>query len=460
MNNAIGRVTTTGGFTFYDLPPKPLQGQYNRIIQVLTGPDGALWFSDVDSNAIGRFTTTGALTFFSLPNPANGNNPGRLTNGPDGAIWFTERSSNRIDRITTSGSLTQFPTLGSDQWPWDITTGSDGALWFTTEPPSGIGRITTGGSVTRYPTGNCSPRSIAAGPDGALWFTCYGDQIGRISTGGAMTFFRVPSRGSTPGYILAGPDGALWFTEQYAEKVGRITTAGVITEFPLPFTHVYGSIPALASGPDGNLWFSAVEGEMSALQGRILKGVIRPAAGGAPSIIPRITGTAGTWGWYMSNVAVSWEIASEGSAVVESAGCEPVTLTDTAGRTLRCSATNSLGLSNSVSITLKVDKTLPLISGIPPAGCALWPPNHKLVQLATISAQDFGSGLVAGTFAVTVSGADPADYVITPTASGAFTVSLRARKSGHDGAAYTIAATARDVAGNITNLSTICSVSK
>jgi virginiamycin B lyase len=273
-----------------------------------------------------------------------------------------------------------------------------------------------------------------------------------------MTFFRVPTPGSTPGYIVVGPDGALWFTEQYADKVGRITTAGLIREYPFPFTHTYGTIPAIAKGPDGNLWFSAMKGELSALQGSILKGVIRPAASGPPSIVPRIAGTTGAWGWYTSDLAVTWDVTSSGSAIVQQDGCGPVAVTDTPGQTLRCTATNALGLSNSVSITVKVDTTPPEIVGMPPARCSLWPPNHKMQQVVTISVKESGSGMVDGTFAIKVPGADPADYVITRTASGAFTVSLRADKSGGAGGVYTIAATARDVAGNVTNRSATCSV--
>ena len=77
--------------------------------------------------------------------------------------------------------------------------------------------------------------------------------IGRITPGGAITEFSLPS-GSYPWGITAGPDGNLWFTELSGNNIARITTAGVITEFPVPTP---GSAPSgITRGPDGNLWFA------------------------------------------------------------------------------------------------------------------------------------------------------------------------------------------------------------
>lgn len=137
-----------------------------------------------------------------------------------------------------------------------------------------IGRITTGGVITEFPlpTGAIQPGvlvgigGITAGPDGALWFTRPGaNKIGRISTTGAIAEFLIPTTSSLPDVIAAGPtsssfpagiaagpDGALWFSEQSASKVARITTGGA-TEFLLP----HGGDPSgITAGPDGALWFT------------------------------------------------------------------------------------------------------------------------------------------------------------------------------------------------------------
>ena len=70
---------------------------------------------------------------------------------------------------------------------------------------------------------------IAVGPDGNLWFTDAGqNEIGRITTAGAITKFPVPTAASGVFGIIRAPDGNLWFTEQAANKLGRITPAGVV----------------------------------------------------------------------------------------------------------------------------------------------------------------------------------------------------------------------------------------
>ena len=79
------------------------------------------------------------------------------------------------------------------------------------------------------------PTDIALGPDGALWFTeLPGNKIGRITTGGRLTEFAVPTPDSEPGGIALGPDSAIWFTEGFPKKIGRITTDGHIAALVRP----------------------------------------------------------------------------------------------------------------------------------------------------------------------------------------------------------------------------------
>ncbi len=54
--------------------------------------------------------------------PTANSDPAGITTGPDGALWFTELGG-RIGRITTAGTVTEFaiPTAGSQ--PLGITLG-------------------------------------------------------------------------------------------------------------------------------------------------------------------------------------------------------------------------------------------------------------------------------------------------------------------------------------------------
>jgi streptogramin lyase len=224
--------------------------------------------------------------------------PQGITTGPDENLWFTESGAGAIGRMTVGGVLTQFTlpdipapagsptgTSSTPAQPEAITVGPDGALWFTTEN-SLVGRITTDGTITEYKVSGltASTSSIVAGPDGALWFTGVTGEVGRITTAGVVTEFALPEvpppagsgagTASTPATatgITVGPDGALWFAGVPGE-VGRISTAGVVTEFAVPeipptagSSSTVGTVvtpDAITAGPDGALWFTGMPGEI------------------------------------------------------------------------------------------------------------------------------------------------------------------------------------------------------
>ena len=100
-----------------------------------------------------------------------------ITRGPDGNLWFTEIEGNRIGRVTPLGVVTEFSAgMSPGAFPLGITAGPDGNLWFT-ELAGRIGRITPLGVVTEFSAGispgDPEPEGITVGPDGNLWFTEY-----------------------------------------------------------------------------------------------------------------------------------------------------------------------------------------------------------------------------------------------------------------------------------------------
>jgi hypothetical protein len=106
----------------------PLPSEAGSVRQIVTGPDGNLWFTEnyPVANKIGRITPTGQVSEFSVP--TSGGNPWGITNGPAGSntLWFTEEFGGKIGKITvpTAGSTSQ-PTItefaisskSSGQWP-------------------------------------------------------------------------------------------------------------------------------------------------------------------------------------------------------------------------------------------------------------------------------------------------------------------------------------------------------
>lgn len=241
---SIGRITPSGVTTYFPVPSGDSEGQ------ITTGSDGNLWFTEYRTGKIGRITPSGAITEFSGSSFAYG-----ITAGPDGNLWFTEGAgSGRVGIITTAGViLTRFEMPGGGDAS-DITTGPDGNLWITRHTRNSISRITPAQVTTEFPlpTSNSYPTSIASGADGNLWFVeNAGNKIGRITPAGVITEFPVPTSGSFPFCITRGPDGNMWYSTEVGNQVGSVTPGGVITEFPIPTP---SRCLGITGGPDGNVW--------------------------------------------------------------------------------------------------------------------------------------------------------------------------------------------------------------
>ena len=104
-----------------------------------------------------------------------------------------------------------------------------------------------------------------------------------------------------------------------------------------------------------------------------------------------------------------------------------------------------------------IDTTPPTIVGMPVAPCTIWPPNHKLVQIAAITATDIGAGLAPGSPSVSVASNEPVqpgDIVIT---NGVVQVAADRLGNGN-GRVYTVVARASDLAGNTATATGTCRV--
>jgi hypothetical protein len=146
-----------------------------------------------------------------------------------------------------------------------------------------------------------------------------------------------------------------------------------------------------------------------------------PSDSTAPAITPHVDGTLGNNGWYVSDVAVTWDVEDSESSVSSSTGCTPSSVTsDTNGTTFTCTAVSAGGTS-SESVTIKRDATGPNVTASPDS-----PPDHNgwYNQALTVgfSGQDATSG---------IAGCDPA-----------------ANYSGPDNASASVSGSCTDNAGN------------
>jgi hypothetical protein len=86
-----------------------------------------------------------------------------------------------------------------------------------------------------------------------------------------------------------------------------------------------------------------------------------------PSVTFNIAGTRGANGWYTSSVTLSWNFSDPESGIKTSSGCDTTTLvTDTPGSRFTCAVTNHVDVSSAVGVTIRIDRTAPVISQATP----------------------------------------------------------------------------------------------
>lgn len=261
IRSYVGRVDKYGNITDYQIQGLGTDGPG----QITNGPDGALWFGEPNSH-VGRIDTSGNVSTFQLPSGVNAES---LSAGSDGALWFTEQySAGEIGRLdVTTGIVTQYPLPAGTLSVGNLISGSDGALWFVDYTTNSIGRIDLAtGTVTEYaaPSGQ-NVESITNGPDGNIWIpedATNGpggetDDIAQMDiTSGNYTQYPLPDNINIAD-MTTGSDGALWFVEG-TNDVGRMTTSGAVSEYQVPTAD---SQPFyITSGGDGNIWFSEISG--------------------------------------------------------------------------------------------------------------------------------------------------------------------------------------------------------
>ncbi|MDX6697877.1 MAG: virginiamycin lyase [Solirubrobacteraceae bacterium] len=136
-NHRINRIdATTHAYTPADVGGCP--------VRIAWGPDNALWFTRPleAENSIGRLSSDG-LSKTNYPIPTAGADAQSIVTGTDGALWFTESDVGKIGRLTTGGTFTEIAVPGAT-YISAMTVGPDGALWFVgTGSPYRLGRLTT-----------------------------------------------------------------------------------------------------------------------------------------------------------------------------------------------------------------------------------------------------------------------------------------------------------------------------
>ncbi|HYU84047.1 MAG TPA: hypothetical protein VEK80_04515 [Kribbellaceae bacterium] len=179
----------------------------------------------------------------------------------------------------------------------------------------------------------------------------------------------------------------------------------------------------------------------------------------APTIDTSATPPPNAAGWNNTDVTVAFSATDSGSGLT-TATPRSVTLTaEGAGQVAQATFADKAGNSTTATYTANIDKTDPVLSGMPADSCSLWPPDGELVQVASVEASDALSGV--GSFAVTGSSDEPQETLQAPdVVIDGGTVRLRAERLGTgDGRTYTLDAGVTDLASNSARQTTTCVVS-
>ncbi len=237
-----------------------------------------------------------AITINEYTIPTADSRPFQIIAGPDGNMWFTELTGGKIGRITTSGVISEFSLPNHFCQPEWIAAGPDGNLWFTEScpPPTGhrIGRITPNGVVTEFslPNPSESPVSLIAGKNGALWYLIGGRKIGKVLMDGSITEITLPvGNFNAISKLVADAVGNLFFVQTRSDNfpmpaeyfLGKLTPDGKFSETSLGQLRLF-TITDLAIGPDGKLWFSAINGPEASF-GDAFNGLRQVNSDGLPS---------------------------------------------------------------------------------------------------------------------------------------------------------------------------------
>jgi virginiamycin B lyase len=209
---------------------------------ITAGPDDAMWFTETSPfehgyyhGKIGRIDLSKRpyeITEFSLPYYGGKGEPSSIVSGSDGALWFTDSANNGIGRITTDGEISLFPLPSPWFEPNGITPGPDSALWFAGYSNTGypyVGRIDpVSHAISSFKIGQTREATtmiVALGTD--LWFTeNQSAKIGCINSTTHQTHEYDLPQGSSPWGISVGMHGVLWITESLTNSLASYLPPG------------------------------------------------------------------------------------------------------------------------------------------------------------------------------------------------------------------------------------------
>ena len=233
-----------------------------------TAADGSAWFTDSRTRSISQISADGAIRSFDLSTPVA--RLGRLAVAPDGAVWFAEPTTVSVTRLQ-DGVFTRYavaPLAGAGEGgvgPFGVAVDAQGTVWASIPQENKLVRLTPGGEMATFelPTRQSGPADVAVDGRGTVWvLQVAANKVARFA-GSRFEEFAVPTANAGLTALAAAPDGAAWFTETRAHKLGRVKD-GAIREFAMPRGDARPV--GLAVDRSNNVWYVDLSGWIGMLR--------------------------------------------------------------------------------------------------------------------------------------------------------------------------------------------------
>jgi virginiamycin B lyase len=175
---------------------------------LVMGPDGKIWYFDPVKHKIARVEADGSMEAFEGPPKLNpGITPTDMATGPDNALWITDLGQNSLFRFDVGTKAWKRHDIPEPQaHPKHVRVGKDGTVWFTMVARNKLGRFKNG-TFTSIDIGNENPNGLHVAEDQSLWYTTTKDTLGRIKPDGTREKYRCDN---VVGQIATAPDGTVY----------------------------------------------------------------------------------------------------------------------------------------------------------------------------------------------------------------------------------------------------------
>lgn len=270
---------------------------YEKIANLIVGPEGSIWFSaessvNPHSYAVGKLTSTGNFNFYNLPaatdwpSSADPNVAGMAF--MDGHLWVAQIQTRYLRKLLADGSfqkievstpdavtLAQKQTYQTIGITYDannncIATTATGLKTMVEKICSNSNREVT--IVPPNPSGSAqgytyTGRNLTYDSSGNLWFSGYvTNKLAYLDTSGVYRYVNA-SISSTNVLLTKGvlaSDGNIWFAVKHLSLSKRSniiakldTGAKTVTQYNLNLPSGYSTnTDGITMASDGNVWFS------------------------------------------------------------------------------------------------------------------------------------------------------------------------------------------------------------